>query len=637
MWSWNQFRNLPRNQVLSTQEQARQYFIHQSNMMMEATENANAVATSVAVGSGGGSIKKVYLSLVFNDILNADSLVGDASNLENWNEYFDLPNYGNPFTSVQVISNEVRLFGASNITMRVSLFTGNNNLIEIIDTTGCIINSNGYSFNECYELKTIDLPELLDTGLDSFAYSCSSLINVNLPKVTNLGIDCFAYCYSLTEINLPKLETTGIESFYGCSSLTSVDLPEVLIIGDFCFSGCPLINVNLPKVTNLGSTLENDGVFSNIKGNTISITINESVLNDKDLIELSFINQIILNGLPYQTFSGYSGDLSLEFDDILSANALVGDASNVEDWNIFFSHPLWSTPFTDVEITLNTIKLIGGENIVIKEYLFNSNFNIISIIDNGCISYLGSNCFENCLSLTSVDLPNLTIASNYCFGGCSSISSINLPELENTGYNFLYYCISLTNVDLPNLTTTGTAFFDSCTSLIGVNLPKLKLANNYFFSGCLNLTTVNVPILEFAGDGCFGTCLVLTQINLPQLKTAGEGCFAGSSSLNRIEVPLLETIGGGCFGGCESLSRIDIPQLITAGDGCFGDCSSLIVINIPSCQNLGSTIGEDYVFLSIIGKNITLTIPIELMTINDGEPDGDIVYLQENNIVTIIN
>jgi hypothetical protein len=61
MWSWNQFRNLHRNQGLSPAEQARQYFIHQSNMMYEASLNNN-VATAVAAASsagGGGGIKKV--------------------------------------------------------------------------------------------------------------------------------------------------------------------------------------------------------------------------------------------------------------------------------------------------------------------------------------------------------------------------------------------------------------------------------------------------------------------------------------------------------------------------------------------------------------------------------------------------
>jgi len=56
MWSWNQFRNLPKNQRLSPQEQARQYFIHQSNMMMEASSNNNsaAAASSAAAGAGAG-------------------------------------------------------------------------------------------------------------------------------------------------------------------------------------------------------------------------------------------------------------------------------------------------------------------------------------------------------------------------------------------------------------------------------------------------------------------------------------------------------------------------------------------------------------------------------------------------------
>jgi hypothetical protein len=56
MWSWNQFRNLPKNQGLSPQEQARQYFIHQSNMIMEASFN-NAAASSAAGAGSGGRIK----------------------------------------------------------------------------------------------------------------------------------------------------------------------------------------------------------------------------------------------------------------------------------------------------------------------------------------------------------------------------------------------------------------------------------------------------------------------------------------------------------------------------------------------------------------------------------------------------
>jgi len=69
MWSWNQFRNLPRNQKLNAQEQARQYFIHQSNMMMEASSVA-AAAASAGAGAGGGGSKKVIPTFTFKSLSN---------------------------------------------------------------------------------------------------------------------------------------------------------------------------------------------------------------------------------------------------------------------------------------------------------------------------------------------------------------------------------------------------------------------------------------------------------------------------------------------------------------------------------------------------------------------------------------
>lgn len=51
--NWEQFKNLPKIQTLSPQEQARQYFLYQSNMMME--NNFSAAASSAAAGAGSGA------------------------------------------------------------------------------------------------------------------------------------------------------------------------------------------------------------------------------------------------------------------------------------------------------------------------------------------------------------------------------------------------------------------------------------------------------------------------------------------------------------------------------------------------------------------------------------------------------
>jgi Concanavalin A-like lectin/glucanases superfamily len=54
MLSWSQFRNLPYIKNLPAHEQSRQYFLYESNMLIEA--KAAAISTSSA-GSGGGRIK----------------------------------------------------------------------------------------------------------------------------------------------------------------------------------------------------------------------------------------------------------------------------------------------------------------------------------------------------------------------------------------------------------------------------------------------------------------------------------------------------------------------------------------------------------------------------------------------------
>lgn len=67
MWSWNQFKNLPRNQGLSPAEQSRQYFIYQSNMMYESS--LNAAAASAAAGAGGGTPASRRVPMINTDFL----------------------------------------------------------------------------------------------------------------------------------------------------------------------------------------------------------------------------------------------------------------------------------------------------------------------------------------------------------------------------------------------------------------------------------------------------------------------------------------------------------------------------------------------------------------------------------------
>jgi hypothetical protein len=101
MWSWNQFKNLPRNRDLSPGEQSRQYFIYQSNMMYEASVNntvaAAAAASAAGAGSGGGSLKKrsraIKIAAKNNTIGYFDQ--GDTQNLVFFTADWDAKSFSN--------------------------------------------------------------------------------------------------------------------------------------------------------------------------------------------------------------------------------------------------------------------------------------------------------------------------------------------------------------------------------------------------------------------------------------------------------------------------------------------------------------------------------------------------------------
>jgi len=192
------------------------------------------------------------LRLLFDDIENANTLVGDASNLEDWNTFFDLPAFGNPFTSVQVVGNEVKLYGGFNIVMREELFYDNQHITSVYDDAGSIIELEGYVFN---------YPEYL--------------ITVFLPNVTKIGEDAFDSCYGLINISMPKLiEIVGINVFSGVFLPTTISFPLLEIIPDRTFYPMSnLENISLSACTNLGSTVGNNQVFQAITGNNVTLTI----------------------------------------------------------------------------------------------------------------------------------------------------------------------------------------------------------------------------------------------------------------------------------------------------------------------------------------------------------------------------
>lgn len=220
------------------------------------------------------------LELVFDDITNANTLVGGASNVSNWNTFFDLPNYGNPFTSVAIVGNSVLLNGGYNIETKFGLFSDYQHLLEVDDqgalvtlgdqtfsgitsltsisasnVTTTICESTMGVFGDCVNINSVYLPNCINLGAYTF-FDCYNLpsSNLTLPfdQITSIGEHTFDSCNLLTEINYPILTSIGNSAFQQCTGLTSISLPSVQYIGIGSFQACQNINsVNLPSLTQI--------------------------------------------------------------------------------------------------------------------------------------------------------------------------------------------------------------------------------------------------------------------------------------------------------------------------------------------------------------------------------------------------
>ena len=176
------------------------------------------------------------ITLTFDDITNADALVGDSSDFADWNTWFDLPAKGIAFTSVSIVGNVVTLRGGSFITLTDSLFGDSgygDHLLSFVDT-GCVVTA----------------------GYDAFG------------------------------------DAVGV----GCINMTHIQLSSAATIDDDCFSGnAKLVSIILPAVTEMGSTTGDNNVFHGISGKVIALTIPTAMATDTDITLLIAANTVTVN------------------------------------------------------------------------------------------------------------------------------------------------------------------------------------------------------------------------------------------------------------------------------------------------------------------------------------------------------
>lgn len=278
-----------------------------------------------------------------------------------------------------------------------------------------------------------------------------------------------------------------------------------------------------------------------------------------------------------------------------------------------------------------SLSSINLENIeTIGEYAFcgcplvSANLNNLVSIDDAA--------FDSCEKMTSIDAPRLSVVPYRGFSYCKSLSSINIPCATYIGMNAFRRCDSLISADFSNVTYIEMNGIDQCESLTYVNASSALEIGDWAFFYDTALTSVNIENTTYLGEGTFEECYALTGINAKNVRSLScNWTFWGCSSLISADIRNATSIGKEVFEDCFALKYVDARSAKTVGSNAFNNCNSLEVVNLSSVQSLTNGAFQHTRLKSIDISN--------LPTINDSVFYGcaDLIDVKATNATLIEN
>ena len=245
-------------------------------------------------------------------------------------------------------------------------------------------------------------------------------------------------------------------------------------------------------------------------------------------------------------FGDVNGDGTVDFDDVLGINAIIGDESVSEETKIIADvNDDGAVTYADA-VELKTALDNGdiysltiydrlsdagfcGKNGSNVKYIIKKDGKAIIfgsgaikdsrisqiwlysaeelIIKNG-VTVIGANAFYNCSSVVSVEFPeSLTEIKKEAFCRCGELNSITIPKgVTSIGLDAFSSCDSLASITVED----GNTVYDSregCNAII-------ETATNTLILGCK--TTIMLDSLNGIGEKAFYNCWNLSRIYIPK-------------------------------------------------------------------------------------------------------------------------
>lgn len=201
-----------------------------------------------------------------------------------------------------------------------------------------------------------------------------------------------------------------------------------------------------------------------------------------------------------------------------------------------------------------------------------------------CVTGVTNKNIQSAVIVSNVAGIPVTKVASYAFKQCKILKTVELPETVTMigGYTFSE-CISLTTINLENVTEIYDGTFDGCEKLENICIDKVTKLYPYVFSRCSSLTEIDIPncITEIP-SAAFMSCYSLQKLNLSEnVIIIGADAFAGCAFETFALPKNLVRLGGKAFSGCSNLRSIEIPHGVTTiEEETFYECTSLADIKL---------------------------------------------------------
>lgn len=437
------------------------------------------------------------------------------------------------------------------------------------------------AFRNCYELKSIDIPESV-TEIEYGAFSgCYSLENFNVSKNTDFGENVFgeniwSSIKALSDDYNTWLYDDNASDFFvwnGClfayrgSSKTPVIPSGVCGIADKVFESSDITGVTIPE----GVRYINNGAFK-------ECTSLKSVKFPNSLTRIGSVAFSGCTSLSSVTFG--SGLKSIEYNGFSDCESLKKvvlpegleklDGAFYECYNLenitfpstLIEMDMYYSAVYDTKWYANIADgapiYCGGMFLGFKcDYTVpveNININSTYTVRAGTKTVYMDNCYVD--KLTTLNLPD----------GLKSLT-IKYPRNVNSNYKITKLTVpeSVDYVDIEDMADLKT-----------LKLPTTAKLSSGCFNGCPAIESLTIPKGNIRLEASLWSCEKIKSITIPN-DTLEITSMIGSKYLTSVNLSNVRILKDS-FKSCTGLTKVNLPDSLVSIDGAFSDCTNLTTI-----------------------------------------------------------